>query len=234
MEDESRNSIATMPVLMKQGAEAKLYKSTFYGKPCIIKERFTKCYRHPSLDKSLTTHRIKSEVRALLRCRMNGICTPTVYFTNMENSSIYMEEIEDAQTVREYIQHVQANENSDTANNILKPLGVKVGEILGIMHSNNIVHGDLTTSNMLLRGNPAGLDVVIIDFGLSHFENFAEEKGVDLYVLERAILSTHPNTEDFFQTILDSYKKYNLKSSVEVVAKLDEVRLRGRKRTMVG
>lgn len=181
-----------------------------------------------------TVHVVYFMFEKILLFLISGICTPTVYFTNMENSSIYMEEIEDAQTVREYIQHVQANENSDTANNILKPLGVKVGEILGIMHSNNIVHGDLTTSNMLLRGNPAGLDVVIIDFGLSHFENFAEEKGVDLYVLERAILSTHPNTEDFFQTILDSYKKYNLKSSVEVVAKLDEVRLRGRKRTMVG
>jgi TP53 regulating kinase-like protein len=74
----------------------------------------------------------------------------------------------------------------------------------------------------------------VLDFGLSHFENFAEEKGVDLYVLERAILSTHPNTEDLFQTILDNYMKYNKKGAPEVIAKLDEVRLRGRKRTMVG
>jgi len=139
---------------------------------------------------------------------ISGISTPTVYFTNMENSTIYMEEITDSQTVR--------------------------GAVLGKLHMNNIVHGDLTTSNMLLRGLPADLDLFLIDFGLSHFGNFAEEKGVDLYVLERAILSTHPNTEDLFQTILDNYMKYNKKGAPEVIAKLDEVRLRGRKRTMVG
>lgn len=145
-----------------------------------------------------------------------------------------MEEIIDSQTIREYIQRIQANENKDRVNDYLRPLGQKIGKILGIMHSNNIVHGDLTTSNMLLRGSPDSLDIVMIDFGLSHFENFAEEKGVDLYVLERAILSTHPNTDDFFQAIIDSYKNSNKKGAVEVIAKLDEVRLRGRKRTMVG
>jgi TP53 regulating kinase-like protein len=165
---------------------------------------------------------------------ISGISTPTVYFTNMENSTIYMEEITDSQTVREYIQHVQATEDSDSVNSILKPLGETIGAVLGKLHMNNIVHGDLTTSNMLLRGLPADLDLFLIDFGLSHFENFAEEKGVDLYVLERAILSTHPNTEDLFQTILDNYMKYNKKGAPEVIAKLDEVRLRGRKRTMVG
>jgi TP53 regulating kinase-like protein len=72
MEECSRNGVEIASSLIKQGAEAKLFRSTFYGKPCIIKERFLKSYRHPSLDKSLTTQRIKSEVRALLRCRMNG------------------------------------------------------------------------------------------------------------------------------------------------------------------
>lgn len=57
--------------------------------------------------------------------------------------------------------------------------------------------------------------------------------GVDLYVLERAFLSTHPNTEAVFETILKSYTD-TYKSSKEVISKLDEVRLRGRKRTMVG
>lgn len=57
--------------------------------------------------------------------------------------------------------------------------------------------------------------------------------GVDLYVLERAFLSTHPNSEAVFKVILDSYKN-TYKGSKEVIAKLDDVRLRGRKRTMVG
>lgn len=57
--------------------------------------------------------------------------------------------------------------------------------------------------------------------------------GVDLYVLERALLSTHPNTEYLFTAILDSYQRHYDKSE-DVIEKLEEIRLRGRKRTMVG
>ena len=102
------------------------------------------------------------------------------------------------------------------------------------MHQNNIIHGDLTTSNMLLKGPVDDLDLVMIDFGLGYVENVAEDKGVDLYVLERALLSTHPRTEKFFEVLLESYTSVCGKSSQEVIRKLDEVRLRGRKRTMVG
>ena len=58
--------------LIKQGAEAKIYIGEFLGKPVVIKERFNKGYRHPILDKSLTAQRTKSEVRSMMRCRMNG------------------------------------------------------------------------------------------------------------------------------------------------------------------
>lgn len=60
------------PTLIKQGAEAKIYACTFLGKPTIIKERFKKSYRHPSLDSSLTVQRTKAEVRCMTRCRANG------------------------------------------------------------------------------------------------------------------------------------------------------------------
>ncbi|XP_062608871.1 EKC/KEOPS complex subunit TP53RK-like [Saccostrea cucullata] len=220
--------------LWKQGAEAKIYKTNFYGKPCIVKERFVKSYRHPSLDKSLTAHRVKSEVRAMLRCRMNGILTPTVYFVNMDTSSIYMEEIQDSVTVKDYIKRVQSSKNPTEALEILTPLAQTIGSTLGIMHKQNIVHGDLTTSNMLLRGEPSDNKLCLIDFGLSFFENLSEDKGVDLYVLERALLSTHPNTEQLFDVILQAYCRSNDTGSKEVTAKLEEVRMRGRKRTMVG
>ena len=72
--------------LWKQGAEAKLYKTNFYGKPCIVKERFTKSYRHPILDKSLTAHRIKSEIRAMLRCRMNGMYIKCIFKKCYQNN----------------------------------------------------------------------------------------------------------------------------------------------------
>jgi len=67
MDDANRNKC-----FIKQGAEAKVYKETFYGRPCISKERFSKSYRHPALDKSLTLQRLKVEIRAMNKCRTLG------------------------------------------------------------------------------------------------------------------------------------------------------------------
>ena len=90
----------------------------------------------------------------------------------------------------------------------------------------------------------------MIDFGLSFQEGVAEDKGVDLYVLERAFLSTHPNTEKLFAEVtlrpssvcwnfgscqvLASYSREAGAGSGEVLKKFEEIRMRGRKRTMVG
>merc|ERR1711963_677055 len=104
------------------------------------------------------------------------------------------------------------------------------------MHTNNIIHGDLTTSNMLLKGSPEELNLFVIDFGLSSFEEANEEKGVDLYVLERAFLSSHPNTQELFSCILKAYAENISNKNVcsNIMSKLEEIRMRGRKRTMVG
>lgn len=59
-------------VLIKQGSEAKIYSGSFHGKPCIVKERFPKRYRHPHLDREISTQRLKNEVRSLVRCRLAG------------------------------------------------------------------------------------------------------------------------------------------------------------------
>ena len=171
---------------------------------------------------------------------------------DMESNSIYMEYVEPSVTVREFIINIQQNQRGDEP---LLALAEKIGEIIGKAHKSNIIHGDLTTSNLLLaprfhsdmettqqpttsdtvlQTEVQDLDVVLIDFGLTALEGTAEDKGVDLYVLERALLSTHPNTHQVFEAILRSYRKHNSKGAVEVIKKLDEVRLRGRKRTMVG
>ena len=103
------------------------------------------------------------------------------------------------------------------------------------MHDNDIIHGDLTTSNIMIRenSNTKELEVVMIDFGLASSKAIVEDKAVDLYVLERAFLSTHPNTEHLVQEILQSYRFAASKGTV-VLTKLEQVRLRGRKRDMFG
>ena len=89
--------------MIKQGAEAKIYKGTYESKPAIVKERFKKSYRHPDLDKSLTRKRIKNEVKLLERARSIGVQVPQVFKVDQNNGLIIMEMIDQAQTAKEFI-----------------------------------------------------------------------------------------------------------------------------------
>ncbi|XP_027032363.2 EKC/KEOPS complex subunit TP53RK [Tachysurus fulvidraco] len=217
--------------LIKQGAEARVYRVRFLGRSAIVKERFRKRYRHHVLDEKLTRRRTAQEVRSILRCRKAGIAAPVVYFVDLSTNCIFLEEITDSITVREHIADAQAKGQSIES---LHSLADKMGRILAKMHDEDVIHGDLTTSNMLLKPELSGdLKLLLIDFGLSFVSALPEDKGVDLYVLEKAFLSTHPNTETLFQKLLQSYTTAS-KKAPPVIKKLDEVRLRGRKRSMVG
>ena len=227
--EAQKNKMAAENVFFRQGAEAKIYSSTLISKPVIVKERFKKTYRHPILDEKLTHRRTSQEVRSMARCRKAGISTPVVYFVDYTTHKIYMENVENAVLIKDVI-NSKLEQNADED---LDLLAQKLGALLVKMHSIDVIHGDLTTSNMLLRAEE---DIVVIDFGLSYISSLVEDKGVDLYVLERALLSSHPNTEQFFETVLQSYvmDTENSEKAKEVLTKLDEVRLRGRKRLMVG
>jgi len=101
------------------------------------------------------------------------------------------------------------------------------------------VDGDLTTSNMIIRHplaarGASSSKLVLIDFGLAYTSTLVEDKAVDLYVLERAFASTHPDSEPMFFAVLEAYKKGMGKDWTAVERRLEDVRLRGRKRSMLG
>lgn len=138
----------------------------------------------------------------------------------------------------------------------------RVGRAVGALHSQGgVVHGDLTTSNIMVRplaekdskravngrrgseepeveeGVDLEGELVLIDFGLATQSIQDEDRAVDLYVLERAFGSTHPRQEGWFQEeVLDSQDGYkgSFKGANVVLKRLEEVRMRGRKRSMVG
>lgn len=125
-----------------------------------------------------------------------------------------------------------------STDDLMTLIGIEIAK----MHLTDIVHGDLTTSNMMLR-HPSSFrsvdatvstELVLIDFGLSYHSTLVEDKAVDLYVLERAFTSTHPESEPMFASILSSYAKQMDKEWPSIRRRLDDVRLRGRKRSMVG
>ena len=123
----------------------------------------------------------------------------------------------------------------------------RVGSTVGKMHSVGVVHGDLTTSNLILRpwrkeaiNGDGGAEeklldgeIILIDFGLASQSTQDEDRAVDLYVLERAFGSTHPRAESLFKEVLIAYGK-SFKGAGVVLKRLEDVRMRGRKRSMLG
>mmetsp|Transcript_123923 Transcript_123923/g.185247 ORF Transcript_123923/g.185247 Transcript_123923/m.185247 type:complete len:230 (-) Transcript_123923:40-729(-) len=212
--------------LVNQGAEGRIFSGVFLDQPTIIKERFKKSYRHPVLDEKITAKRITQEVRALVKCRKSGIDVPTLYFTDLKNGLLLIEQVNGI-TVRETFCKDAApwNEQSRT-------VATNVGKILARLHENGIIHGDLTTSNMMIRQD--SFDITLIDFGLSTNSSLTEDRAVDLYVLERALISTHINSEDLFALVIEGYKSHAPKKNNATISKLDEVRMRGRKKLAFG
>ncbi|KAJ2160570.1 TP53 regulating kinase [Coemansia sp. RSA 552] len=207
--------------LIRQGAEARVYKTSVDGRTVIAKQRFSKGYRHPDLDQKLTRGRLNQEARSLQRCREQGIRVPEVVRTDKGSATLYMEFVP-GPTLKEWI----IGSSDGPAE---QKLMATIGEILYRLHSGNIIHGDLTTSNMIV--GPDG-ELVLIDFGLSQISPSAEDKAVDLYVLERAFVSTHPDSEGLFASVLEAYARDDLAHGV--LRRLESVRLRGRKRDMTG
>ena len=185
--------------LLFSGAEARVYRGTFHGKECIAKERFEKKYRLTKLDTQLRAKRTVGEAKALAKCRRAGVLTPCVYHCDMKSMTLWMEYVP-SRPLRQVIE-----ETADAR--ALQGLAEQVGRIVAAIHNIDIVHGDLTTSNLLVDDNGvcAAFSVCFavfvcsywhrtktqriyaIDFGLAQQSTLVEDHAVDLYVLERAI-----------------------------------------------
>jgi TP53 regulating kinase and related kinases len=113
---------------------------------------------------------------------------PALYFLNEHEGSITMEWIE-GPSIRDWLE-LHSGE-VEVVTEVMSLIGKSVGEL----HASGVVHGDLTTSNLILRETNGNLEVVLIDFGLGSVSVSEEDMAVDLYVLERAFASTHPKSE---------------------------------------
>jgi TP53 regulating kinase-like protein len=215
-----------------RGAEGVISRASYLGRPAIRKERFSKRYRHPLLDKKLTSRRLAQEARVLLRLRKAGIPVPAVYSVDIASSTLVLEDLGGV-TLRGFL---SSSPDADAL-----AIAYAAGSVVRRMHDAGIIHGDLTTSNMIVRGahpeaSESSRSVCLIDFGLSATSGTDEDRAVDLYVLERAVVSAHPERASFLnKAFFESYARSDgATSGSPVLAKLDEVRARGRKRDMTG
>ena len=194
-----------------QGAEAVLYKD----RGTVIKERLSKSYRLPQLDQSLRQFRTRREAKILQKLEELNFPAPHLRDFSDKRMNLVMDFIPG-----EKLGEVLAAEDD------YELLAKEIGHKVGLLHGNNLIHGDLTTSNMIRHGETG--ELFLIDFGLSSFSDKVEDKAVDLHLLDRALESRHHvQYPEIFEKVLQGYKESNPKAA-EVLKRFAQVQKRGR------
>lgn len=205
-------------MLIKKGAEASLFLEEWHGRKVVMKRRLPKRYRLPQLDEEIKSQRTIHEPQFIHRAKEAGVPTPTVYMVDVADATIIMEFIEGKQ-VKQILDDLSAEERSSLCRHI--------GSLIGSLHNRGIVHGDLTTSNMILTSQQR---VVLMDFGLSELSEELEAKGVDLHLMKRALQSTHyRHAKECFRAVMAGYAEaVGDAESKKVLEKIREIERRGR------
>ncbi len=194
--------------IIKQGAEAILYKNNNE----LIKERIKKDYRLRQIDEKLRRTRTRSEAKLLEKARVINV--PRIIKVDEKNNKIIMEFI-NGELLKDILDKLNKK--------ILIKICREIGRNIALLHDNDIVHGDLTTSNMILRDEK----VYFIDFGLGFISRKVEDKAVDLHLMKQALESKHYKIFYVaYKSVIDGYKKS--KDFKEVIKRLENVESRGR------
>ena len=205
-------------MLIKKGAEASLFLEDWHGRKVVMKKRLPKNYRLPQLDEQIRTYRTIHEPQLIHRAKEAGVPTPTIFLIDTKNSTIIMEYVEG----RQVKQVLGDCEGKDRIN-----LCKRIGELIGHLHRQGVIHGDLTTSNMILTPEQK---VIFVDFGLGEYSRELEIQGVDLHLMKKAFQSTHFRfAGEGFEAVMDGYAKIvGDETAKEVLVKINEIERRGR------
>ena len=192
--------------IIARGAEAVITKN----RNLVIKNRIEKTYRHPELDEKIRKLRTRAESRILEKI-YNIILVPKVFATDESKKTITLE----------FINGKKLAENLEKSD--YKKVCEQIGKSLAKLHDNNIIHGDLTTSNLLLKEKK----VYFIDFGLSFHSQKIEDKAVDLHLIKEALEAKHPTISKLaYESVIKGYK--HSQNYSKVIKQLEAVEKRGR------
>ena len=199
--------------LIKKGAEADLYQTKWQNSNAILKIRKIKTYRNSSLDLKIRKHRTIKESQMLSLVKSFGIPTPLVYFVNLDQTSITMQEI-------------PGKPVHDLPESKIIKLSNDIGKLVGTLHKNGVMHGDLTTSNFILHRNI----VFVIDFGLSQTSIKPEDHAVDLRLIKEILNSAHAKIMvSSWKNFLNGYKSIVGRAYYTKITKLvSDIESRGR------
>jgi Kae1-associated kinase Bud32 len=201
--------------LINQGAEAKLFLDKLNNQNIIIKERVKKSYRIKQIDEKLRNTRTTQEFNLLSHAKRSGVPTPKIFEVDKKSHKIIMEYV-DGIRIKELLN--QADKKK------IEEISFEIGRLIGKLHSAGIIHGDLTTSNMILQDDK----IFFIDFGLGYFSNKIEDQGTDLRLLYEALKSAHFKILDIcWKKIVEGYKKEYVNAN-QILEKIEEIKKRAR------
>ena len=204
--------------LLKKGAEADIYQTTWNDSKAILKIRKSKSYRNPTLDSKIRKHRTIKEAQIISHVKSFGVSSPLVYFVNTKDSAIFMQEIPGTPV-------------HDLPNSKIIKLSKDMGTLVGTLHKNGIMHGDLTTSNFIFYKN----QIYIIDFGLSQNSIKPEDHAVDLRLIKEILNSAHAQImQSSWKNFLLGYKSIvGTSKHAQILHLVSEIESRGRYATVV-
>ncbi len=172
----------------------------------LIKKRISKGYRNSELDHELRARRTLHEARLLHEAK-RYVNTPVLYEVNKKDCTIVME----------YIEGVRAKEG------LTEEITFQIGRCIAHLHQGGIIHGDITTSNIIVKNG----QIYFIDFGLGEFSDEIEAQAVDLHLLKQTLKSTHyENWKGLWKKILEGYRKHE--RAEEIVSRIKDIEKRGR------
>jgi TP53 regulating kinase-like protein len=207
--------------IINRGAEAYLYYGKWFDKEVIFKHRIPKKYRIKELDENIRTTRTLNEARALINVKEYGVNVPTVFEIDPKRALIIMEFIE-------------GNKLKDLMNNLtpakMDEYFKKIGDFIAQLHIHGHIHGDVTTSNIIITKNEK---IFLIDFGLHYYSDTIEDKSVDLHLLKRVLISSHGNDyKTCFKAFLKGYRlthqKISPKNCDSIINNIKVIESRGR------
>jgi len=197
-------------IFFKKGAEAELVEEIVEGdtpgseKKLLSKKRIPKSYRNPLLDLLIRKARTRSEAK-LLREVSSAVNVPEIKKVDENKAEILMEFIE-GKRLKEVIEKKPA-------------LAEEAGKMIKKIHALGIIHGDLTTSNMLfvdekqfksdkemLKRIKQKGNLFFIDFGLGYYSKKVEDRATDLVVFKKTFNATHSSMKNGWKLVMKGYK----------------------------
>ncbi len=205
--------------LLYRGAEADVFLGDWCGQPAVYKMRKPLAYRLPELDKLIRNQRTVHEAQMLHLSKLAGVSAPSLYYLSPQEALLVMGFLEGKRLRVLLLEPGITKERVET-------LGEEFGSSIAKLHAAGIMHGDLTTSNVIVNGG----SISLVDFGLAVHSGRLEDQAVDLRLIKETLTGAHNRvSKRFMQSLVSGYSSVlGRKRAEAAMKKLAEIERRGR------